>query len=192
MREDLIAVRYRIVKRRGVPPPKPPLFASLICIRIAMKLGPLWFDLSFKNLDEVGPPSGFFFGHICEVDDKPMIAVSRIGIDFFTTEIGEYALSIAVVLIDQPIHLRNGRGDSLLVRVIEGKPHPENEASRIALSGVGLQADWIVTPASMEKVRSNLACRTSVQEKWAGQFSSCNVNDANDVRLWHLHQGQLW
>lgn len=87
---------------------------------------------------------------VAEVNHEPMMAVIWLLIQFLATDVGVDHLSVARILRDQPMHLLDRRGDSLLVSIVESEPHTQNVATNEALLLIRLESRRIAVTATVE------------------------------------------
>ena len=108
-----------------------------------------------------------------------MVGVVGRVVDFLAADVGKDALGVARVLRDQPVHLRDGRGHSFRVSVIEGEAHPYDDGSLKAPADIGLESFRVVVPAGMEEIGSDEGYRAVVETIRAGERTLVDVDDAD-------------
>ena len=79
-----------------------------------------------------------------------MMRVRWACVDFFAANVWENSFGVLWVLLDQSMHLGNGRCGPFCVGIVKREPHAENNAPLKALGSVGFQGCWIVMAAAME------------------------------------------
>ena len=88
---------------------------------------------------------------VAEVDYVAVVGVGGAGVDLFAADVGEDGFAVVGVCFDQAMHLGEGRCDALLVGVVEGEAHAEDDASLEAFAGVGLELRRVGMAASVEQ-----------------------------------------
>ena len=90
---------------------------------------------------------------LAEIDDVAMMSVGRAVVDLLAADVGEDHFGVAGILVDQPTHLGERRGNAFLVGVVEGETHAEDDAALEALAGVAVEPRRVVVAAGVEQDR---------------------------------------
>ena len=95
--------------------------------------------------------------------------MGRAGVHFLAADVGEDRLPVARIVLDQPPHLGQWRGDALLVGIVEGEAHSEDDAALEALARVRGQPLRVAVAAPVEQERGDRLDRLAVEVLRAGE-----------------------
>ena len=105
--------------------------------------------------------------------------VRRAGVDLLAADVREDALAVARVRFDQPMHLRQGVGDALLVRVVEGEAHSEDDAPLEALAGVRFKTCRVGVAALVEQECGDVLHIRIIEHLGSCKFALGDVQNAD-------------
>ena len=94
-------------------------------------------------------------------------------------DVRENAFSVAFVLSDQFVHQGGGIGDAVLVGVVEGEAHAEDDAALKALVRIGLERGRILVAARVEQIRRDERDFLAVEVKltdWRSALRQASLN----------------
>ena len=158
----------------GEAPPVVPVGRPVVAV--SLRLDPL--------LDEghqVGPTlPRLLLAHVLEIDYVAVLGVGRAVVDLLAADVGEDALGVARVLLDQPVHLGERRRALRNVLVVEGEAHAEHDAALKALVGVGREPFGVGVGAGVEEEGGDPVDRAAVQLEGAGQRPLVDVHHRDD------------
>src|SRR6266498_913134 len=122
-----------------VSPKKPPEL-----LVTAVQFHSFWLNFLFNNTKQVRVTASRFEVTIVEVDDKSVMPMSRVVVDFFRSDIWEYTFFAWRVSLQNAFHERERVRDTFLIVVVKRKAHSQNNRSLKALLAIGNQNGRII------------------------------------------------
>jgi len=95
-----------------------------------------------------------------------VVSVRRRRVHLLAADVGENRFFVARIVLEQSLHRGQRRRHALLVRVVEGEAHAEQDVPLEALPGVRSEQHRILMPTGVEQESGDLLDRTAVDSSF--------------------------